>query len=307
MAETQHWTAVNIPDLTDKIAVVTGGNSGIGFETAVELARNGAETIIACRSVSRGDAAVQRIRKSVPLANVEAMPLDLGDLASVDAFSERFADENDHLDILVNNAGIMATPYRKTKDGFESQFGTNHLGHFALTAKLMPLLLAAPTSRIVNVSSLAHRQGVVDLDALDFDGSNYSRWRAYGRSKLANLLFTYETQRRLDRGGVDHVASLASHPGFARTNLAQGLGIIGTILKPIGSLISQSAHMGALPTLRAAVDPSAKGGEYYGPDSPNERRGYPVLVSSSAGSHDEEVARRLWERSEELTGVKFKI
>ena len=232
MAETQHWTAVNIPDLTDKIAVVTGGNSGIGFETAVELARNGAETIIACRSASRGDAAVQRIRKSVPLANVEAMPLDLGDLASVDAFAQRFADENDHLDILVNNAGIMATPYRKTKDGFESQFGTNHLGHFALAAKLMPSLLAAPTSRIVNVSSLAHRQGVVDLDALDFDGSNYSRWRAYGRSKLANLLFTYETQRRLNHA----VASTTSYrwrriPGLRALTSRRDWALIGRYVK----------------------------------------------------------------------------
>ena len=307
MSETERWTAANIPDLSGKTAVITGANSGIGYETALELARHGATTIVVCRSVSRGESALGRIKESAPSSQVRLMLLDLGDLASIDAFAESFTKENENLDLLINNAGIMATPYRTTKDGFESQFGTNHLGHFALTAKLMPSILASPSARIVNVSSLAHRSGGIDFDALQFDRSNYGRWQAYGNSKLANLLFTYEMHRRLRRANVEHVASMAAHPGFSRTNLAQGLGLIGTLLKPIGALISQSAHMGALPTLRAATDPNAESGQYYGPDQPNERRGYPVVVSSTPASHDEETARRLWEHSEELTGTKFEI
>ena len=307
MKTAKRWTASDIPDLTGKTAIVTGANSGTGFETALELARNGAKVILACRSASRGESALRRISDCVASAHVQVMPLDLGDLSSIADFAERFTSADERLDILVNNAGIMATPYRTTKDGFESQFGTNHLGHFALTAKLMPTIKAAPDARIVNVASLAHRSGSIDLEAPQYERSNYKRFDAYARSKLANLLFTYEMHRRLQRADLTNVASLAAHPGFARTNLAQGLGLIGTILKPIGALISQNAHMGALPILRAATDPDAFGGQYYGPDRPNERRGYPVVVSSTPASHDEEVGRRLWEISEELTGVKFEI
>ncbi len=307
MKTAKRWTASDIPDLTGKTAVVTGANSGTGFETALELARNGASVVLACRSESRGETALRRIKDSVTSARVEVMLLDLGDLSSIADFAGRFSSANERLDVLVNNAGIMATPYRTTKDGFESQFGTNHLGHFALTAKLMTTIKAAQDARIVNVASLAHRSGSIDLEAPQYERSNYKRFDAYARSKLANLFFTYEMHRRLQLAKLTHVASLAAHPGFARTNLAQGLGLIGTLLKPIGALISQNAHMGALPILRAATDPDAFGGQYYGPDRPNERRGYPVVVSSTPASHDEEVGRRLWEISEELTGVTFDI
>ena len=307
MKNSERWSTAEIPDLTGKTAVITGGNSGVGFETALELARHGATTIIACRSSSRGEKALNRIKESTPASHVELMLLNLGDLASINAFAESFASSHKKLDLLINNAGIMATPYRTTNDGFESQFGTNHLGHFALTAKLMPALSAAKSSRVVNVSSIGHRSGEIDFNELLLSRSNYKRWRAYYRSKLANLLFTYEMHRRLESARIENISSLAAHPGVARTNLAQGMGFIGTLLKPIAFLFVQSAQMGALPILRAATDPSAKGGEYYGPDKPHERSGFPVVVSSSPDSHDEETARRLWERSEELTGVKFQI
>ena len=201
----------------------------------------------------------------------------------------------------------MATPYRTTKDGFESQFGTNHLGHFALTAKLMPAISASEASRVVNVSSVGHRSGDIDFDELLLSRSNYKRWRAYYRSKLANLLFTYEMQRRLEQAGIENIFSLAAHPGVARTNLATGMGFVGMLLKPIAALFIQSARMGALPILRAATDPDARSGQYYGPDKPHERSGFPVIVSSTPDSHNEETARLLWERSEELTGIKFEI
>ena len=220
---------------------------------------------------------------------------------------QRFCSTHDKLDLLINNAGVMATPYRTTASGSEAQFGTNHLGHFALTGRLMSLLINSPGSRIVSVSSLAHRDESIDLEAIQFTRENYNRWRAYGRSKLANLLFTYELQRRFERAGIGHVSSLAAHPGVSKTNIAQGLGWIGNVSMPIAGLFFQSARMGALPILRAATDPDAAGGEYYGPNRPNERKGYPVIVASSPESHDAEVAGRLWERSEELTGVKFEI
>ncbi len=307
MNEFERWTTDDIPDLTGMIAVVTGANSGVGYETALELARRGVGITLACRSMSRGESALQRIKNDSVSATVGLGQLDLGDLDSVDRFFAQFCATHDKLDLLINNAGVMATPYRITASGFESQFGINHLGHFALTGKLLPLLIKSPASRIVNVSSLAHRGESIDLEAIQLTRENYNRWRAYGRSKLANLLFTYELQRRLERAGIQHVKSIAAHPGVSRTNIAQGLGWIGKVSMPIAGLFFQSARMGALPILRAATDPQAAGGQYYGPDGKNERKGYPVIVSSSTESHDEETAQGLWERSEELTGVKFEI
>lgn len=307
MKELQRWTAVDVPDLTGVTAVVTGSNSGVGYETALELVRHGADVTLACRSISRGESALRRIKNNSPSATVDLVQLDLGDLASADRFLAQFCATHDKLDLLINNAGVMATPYRITPSGFESQFGTNHLGHFALTGKLLSLLIKSPASRIVNVSSLAHRGENIDFDAIQFTRDNYNRWRAYGRSKLANLLFTYELQRRLKRAGIQHVKSVAAHPGVSRTNIAQGLGWIGKVSMPIAGLFFQSARMGALPILRAATDPQATGGQYYGPDGKNERKGYPVIISSSTESHDEETARGLWERSEELTNVRFNI
>ena len=241
------------------------------------------------------------------MPNVAFAQLDLGDLGSVDGFVDQFVNTYDSLDLLINNAGVMATPYGTSVSGFETQFGTNHLGHFALTGKLLSILSNGPASRVVNVSSIAHRGESMDFEAIQFTRENYNRWRAYGRSKLANLLFTYELQRRLDRGGIQHVKSLAAHPGVSRTNISQGLGWIGKVLMPIAGVFFQSARMGALPILRAATDPRVAGGEYYGPDGKGERKGHPMIVSSSAESHDEDVARRLWERSEELTGVRFEV
>ncbi len=301
------WTADNISDLAGRVAIVTGANSGVGFETAIELARHGASTIVACRSIPRGERAIRRMQRLVPSGEMRLMALDLADLSSIEQFVDNFKLDHSELHILVNNAGIMATPYRQTVDGFELQFGTNHLGHFALTAKLMPTLLKSPSARVVNVSSIAHRGEKIHLDALNPDPSRYNRWRAYGRSKLANLLFTYELQRRLETASVEHIVALASHPGVSKTNIAQGYGVLAQIFMPFVGLFLQSAKMGSLPILRAATDPSAMGGQYYGPDGPKERRGYPVIVSSTPESHDHEVARRLWEISEELTGVQFEI
>lgn len=305
--EVERWTADDVPDLSGITAVVTGANSGVGFVTALELARKGAMTILGCRSRERGERALRRILQEAPEAKVKLMQLDLGDLDSVGEFARRCENTLGDLHLLVNNAGIMATPYRVTKDGFEGQFGTNHLGHFALTGRLMPLLLAARSARVVNVSSLAHRNGVIDVGELMPSRRRYNRWRAYGQSKLANLLFTYELQRRLDKAGVDGVAALAAHPGVAQSNIAQGLGWWGRLAIPFGRLFFQSAEMGALPILRAATDPGARGGEYYGPGGRRERRGFPVVVLSAAESYELETARVLWERSEELTGVGFGI
>ena len=307
MIETQRWTAGDVPRLDGLTVIITGANSGVGYETAIELARHGADITLACRSASRGESALRRIKSDSPSAIVELAQLDLGDLESVEMFARQFCATQDKLDLLINNAGIMATPYRTTVSGFESQIGTNHLGHFALTGRLMSLLIKSTASRIVNVSSLAHRGESIDLEAIQFTRESYNRWRAYGRSKLANLLFTYELHRRFERAGIRHIRSLAAHPGVSKTNIAQGLGWIGKVSVPIAGVFFQSARMGALPILRAATDPDAASGEYYGPNRPNERKGYPVIVASSPESHDAEVAGRLWEQSERLTGVNFEI
>ena len=307
MPNREKWTADDIPDLTGKVAVVTGANSGIGFEAAKELARRGAETILACRSPERGQQALDLLRVDVPEANAELMALDLASLASVEGFATKFVDRFPRLDLLINNAGIMAVPWGQTRDGFELQNGTNHLGHFALTGRLLDVLLATPGARVVNVSSVGHRQGKIDFDNFLYEGGDYGPWRAYFRSKLLNLLFTYELQRRFEAAGVE-ASSLAAHPGGSATNLgAASVRPPGTgwLFGLFNALLAQSAAMGALPTLRAAVDPEAMGGQYYGPSGFYEARGYPVVVSSIPASHDEEVARRSWAASEELTGVRY--
>jgi NAD(P)-dependent dehydrogenase (short-subunit alcohol dehydrogenase family) len=238
---------------------------------------------------------------------VDTMRLDLADLSSVNEFAQAFLTKYDRLDVLVNNAGIMWVPYAKTKDGFESQFGTNHLGHFALTGLLLERLVATPRSRVVNVSSNGHRSGEMDFDNLMFEGGEgYGRHAAYGRTKLANLLFTYELQRKLDAIGSESMA-LAAHPGISDTDLDRYIREFWYVrmLRPLFSFMVQSAAMGALPTIRAATDPDAKGGEYYGPDGFMERGGYPVVVESSEDSHSEGDAEKLWNISEELTGVHY--
>ena len=306
MARREKWTVADIPDLTGKVAVVTGGNSGIGFGAVKAFARKGAETVLACRSPERGQAALAALKTEVPDAKAEVMLLDLASLASIERFATEFGERYSRLDVLANNAGIMGGPFAKTEDGFERQVGTNHLGHFALTGRLLDGLLATPGARVVNVSSMGHRRGEVDLDNLLYEQGGYGGWTAYFRTKLLNLLFMYELQRRFERRGAE-AHSLAAHPGFSGTNLGEVMGNrwrVGWFFK-LGFMLMQSADMGALPTLRAATDPAARGGEYYGPGGFMEERGHPVLVASSEASHSEADARRLWEMSEELTGVRY--
>ncbi len=295
------WTAADMPDLKDKVAIVTGANSGIGFETAKELARHGALTVLACRSMDKAQAALTEIQKEIPDAQAEIMQLDLASLDSVHQFVERFKAKYDRLDMLINNAGIMMVPYGTTEDGFESQFGTNHLGHFALTGLLLDLLLAVPDGRVVNLSSTAHRLGSMDFDNLMFTNrEGYTPSRAYGRSKLANLLFTYELQRQFEASGKETLA-VAAHPGWTETNLQQHTGS----LRFLNRFIAQQPPMGALPTLYAATAPDVEGGDYYGPGGFMEMRGYPQKIKSNGTSHDAVAAQRLWQVSEELTAVHY--
>jgi NAD(P)-dependent dehydrogenase (short-subunit alcohol dehydrogenase family) len=301
------WTIWNMPDLTGNVIIVTGANSGIGYEAAKAFARKGANVILACRNLEKAAAALAELQAEIPNAQAEIMQLDLASQASVHQFANAFKAKYDRLDVLVNNAGIMMVPYATTEDGFESQFATNHLGHFALTGLLIDLLLNTPGSRVVNVSSTGHRMGSMDFDNLMFeDGNGYSPSRAYGRSKLANLLFTYELQRRFEAIGADAMAT-AAHPGGTKTNLGRHLAEnwYMKLAEPLVERMMQEADMGALPTIRAAVDPNAKGGDYYGPNGFMEQGGYPILVQSNEASHNLADAKQLWDVSEELTGVTY--
>jgi NAD(P)-dependent dehydrogenase (short-subunit alcohol dehydrogenase family) len=303
------WTQASIPDQSGKTFVITGGNSGIGYEAALALARKKAHVILACRSPERAGDALASLMAAVPGASAEVMQLDLASLESVRAFAESYLAQRKSLDGLINNAGVMALPYTKTEDGFEMQFGTNHLGHFALTGLLLPALLAADGARVVNVASQAHRMGRIRFDDL-MGERGYDAWRWYGQSKLANLLFTYELQRRFEARRA-RAAALACHPGYSATALQhkgpemEGSKLKGALMSIGNALLAQSSAMGALPTLRAACDPGAKGGDYYGPRGLGELAGYPTLVRSNARSHDREVQKRLWEESVKLTGVTF--
>jgi NAD(P)-dependent dehydrogenase (short-subunit alcohol dehydrogenase family) len=309
MKKHTQWTFDHIPDLRGKVLLVTGGNSGLGYESVKAFAGKGAEVILASRSIQKGEEARQEILKDVPEARIRVMQLDLGDLQSVRNLASEFNNQYKRLDVLLNNAGIMMTPYFTTRDGFEGQLGTNHLGHFALTGLLLDVLLKTPGSRIVNVSSGAHRNGEMDFNNLQFEkGRGYKPMKAYGRSKLANLLFTYELQRKLENAKKESI-SLAAHPGVAMTNLARHLEgrFLVKLLWPVFKWMAQDQAMGALPQIRASVAPDVKGGEYYGPDGRREFKGYPVVVSSNEASHKLEDASRLWEESEKLTGVKFDL
>jgi NAD(P)-dependent dehydrogenase (short-subunit alcohol dehydrogenase family) len=302
-----NWTVENIPDLTGKVIIITGANSGIGFEAAREFARKGARIILASRNKNKAEAALSQIQTEIPGSRAEILQLDLANLKSVQQFAESFKKNYDRLDTLLNNAGIMMVPYGKTKDGFEKQFGTNHLGHFALTGLLIDLLLKTPGARVVNISSNAHHFGEMNFSNRMYEnGEGYSPQKAYGRSKLANLLFTYELQRRFNTIEVETIA-LAAHPGISNTNL--GAHIFKRwrlrILQPLMELMLQSAAMGALPGIRAAVDPEVRGGQYFGPDGPKERSGYPVVVLSNEASYNLNDALQLWEISEKLTGVSY--
>jgi NAD(P)-dependent dehydrogenase (short-subunit alcohol dehydrogenase family) len=293
-----NWTAEEITDVKDKIAVVTGGNSGLGKETARVLAQKGVVVILAVRSIDRGQKAASDIRNEFPNSSVEVMKLDLSSLASVKSFAKEFSGKYKHLDYLINNAGVMVPPYSKTEDGFELQFGTNHLAHFALTGLLLPLLGSTKNSRIVTVSSLAHLSGNVDFDDLAWEERKYSASRAYGDSKIANLYFTYELARKLKDSDIK---VLASHPGYTSTNLQKN----SRLWKFLNPFLAQKPEMGALPSLRAATDPDAQSGDYFGPSGRAGMRGYPEKVSSSERSNDKEIAEKLWHTSEKLTGIKY--
>ena len=294
------WTANDIPALAGKTAVVTGANSGLGYETALELARHGADVVLACRDERRGTDALERMRADAPGASLELSLLDLADLASVRKFAEAYAGERDHLDILVDNAGVMALAKRRlTADGFEMQFGTNHLGHFALTGLLLPQLLARPGGRVVSVTSFGHKVGRIKFDDLQAERS-YRKWLRYGQSKLANLLFIFELDRRARAAGSGLTAAVA-HPGYANTNLQSGTSFQWS------NFMAQSAADGALPALYAATALDVQGGEFFGPSGFMQQRGAPTRVKAAKKAYDTDVARRLWEVSAQLTGVTYQF
>ena len=300
------WTERDVPEQNDRVAVVTGANSGLGFETARILAVRGASVVLAVRDVEKGKQAVARIAQSAPGADLAIQQLDLTSLESVRAAAAELRARHPKIDLLINNAGVMYTPRRTTRDGFELQFGTNHLGHFALTGLLIDLLLPVAGSRVVTVSSTGHRiRARIHFDDLHWARS-YDRVAAYGQSKLANLMFTYELQRRLAACGT--TIAVAAHPGFADTDLIRNSPAAIRLLAPaVAPLIAQTPAMGALPTLRAATDPGVLGGQYYGPDGPGQTRGYPRPVTSSVQSYDVTIQQRLWATSEELTAVTFPV
>ncbi|WP_327106488.1 SDR family NAD(P)-dependent oxidoreductase [Nonomuraea glycinis] len=296
-----NWTEQHIPDQHGRVAIVTGANTGLGFETARMLAARGATVVLAVRDIEKGKQAAARIT-----GDVTVQALDLTSLDSIRAAAADLRAAHPRIDLLINNAGVMYTPRQTTADGFELQFGTNHLGHFALTGLLLDRLLPVPGSRVVTVSSTGHRiRAAIHFEDLQWERS-YSRVAAYGQAKLANLMFTYELQRRLASHGT--TVAVAAHPGVSNTELVRNapaaLRVPITWLAP---LLTQTAEMGALPTLRAATDPAVAGGQYYGPGGRGEIRGYPKLVTSSPDSHDQAVQQRLWTASEELTGVTFPV
>ena len=295
------WNADQIPNQDGRVAIVTGANSGIGLVAATRLAERGARVILACRSEKRADEALAKIRASQPDALVEFRVLDLSSLDSVQAFAEGILASEPRLDLLINNAGVMMPAKRsETADGFELQFGVNHLGHQALTALLIDRLNQTPGARVVNVASQAHRGGKIDFEDLQWQGRGYKKMASYGQSKLANLLFTFELDRRLKAAGQTTIA-VAAHPGWTATDL-QRHSVSARFFNP---LVAMKPEQGALPTLRAATDPSVKGGEYFGPCGMFELRGDPVQVSSSKRARDTDSAAKLWQVSEDLTGVRF--
>jgi NAD(P)-dependent dehydrogenase (short-subunit alcohol dehydrogenase family) len=307
MCAMPRWTASDIPDQSGRVAVVTGANSGLGYVTSLELARHGARVVLGCRSDVRGKEAVAKIIAAAPNADVELRSLDMAELSSIRSFADGIQATHPTVDLLVNNAGVMAIPRRETADGFEMQFGTNHLGHFALTGLLLPLMLAGHGARVVTVSSTAHKTGRIDFDDLMHE-QRYRRFGAYSASKLANLLFAFELQRKLS--AVDAaLISVAAHPGTSATNLvratADGNRLVEFVMTHGVRAIGQSEEKGALPQLYAATALEVKGGEYFGPNGLMESRGYPKRVDSSSASKQTEAAARLWTVSEDLTGVTY--
>ncbi len=306
----QRWNSADIPDQRGRTALITGANTGLGFETARLLAEHGAAVIIACRDATKAAGAAARITASVPDATVRTLQLDLASLSSVREAAERIRADRSRLDLLINNAGGIRPRYAVTDDGFESTFATNHLGPFAFTGLVLDLLLAVPGSRVVTVSSIGHRRGAINVDDLHF-ARGYRYTHAYFQSKLANLMFTYELHRRLSATGVSTIA-VAAHPGNARTEFGREMPLpVRVLMRPRFRLLTwwlmQSPQKAALATVRAAVDPDVRGGEYYGPPGRAQYTGYPTRVQSTSLSHDAATQRRLWQESERLTGVTYPL
>jgi len=303
----RNWTLKDIPDLTGKTIIVTGANTGLGFESVKVFARNGANVVMACRSVEKGEIARKQLVRLFPYSIIQVMHLDLADLESIHNFATTFRESHAHLDVLLNNAAVKLVPYSLTRDGFESQMGINHLGHFALTGVLLNVLKKSPKSRVINVSSLSHKQGIMDFNNLTFENpKDFTPMKAYGRSKLSNLLFTYELQRFFDSNGIDCIA-VAAHPGISETNNSSGAesNLLMKFYNLSFSYIVQQAHIGALPEIRASVDPNVRSGDYYGPGGVLELSGNPVLVQPKSTAFDVESAHKLWEVSEKLTSVIY--
>ncbi len=296
------WNVNNILDQTGRVVIVTGSSSGIGFEAARALANKNVKVIIAVRNLEKGNAAAGKIKAAYNNADVEVMQLDLASLDSIHQFVNTFKEKYKRLDLLINNAGVMIPPYSKTSNGFELQFGTNHLGHFALTGLLIDLINNTKDSRIVNVSSAAHKSGNIDFNDLNWEKRKYKAWRAYGDSKIANLYFTYELKRRL-ANVKSNTKVIAAHPGWTATDLQRHSGIF----QFMNGFFAMKQEQGALPTLRAAIDETAQSGDFFGPDGFQEMRGYPVKVESNKLSHDKDIALKLWNVSEDLTRVKFNL
>ncbi|MFC2156674.1 SDR family NAD(P)-dependent oxidoreductase [Acidobacteriota bacterium] len=296
------WDSSNVPDQTGRVAIVTGSSSGIGIETARVLAEKNATVIIAVRNLDKGNRAAEQIASKHKSSDLRVMEVDLASLESVRKFASRFKVDYDRLDLLINNAGVMMPPYSKTADGFELQFGTNHLGHFALTGLLLDLILKTENSRVVTVSSTGHRYGKLNFDDLNWEKRKYSKMRTYADSKIQNLYFTYELQRKLEKAGKSTIAA-AAHPGWTATELQRHAGLF----RFLNNFMAQNIEMGALPTLMAAADPGVRGGDYFGPGGRREMRGYPKKVDSNELSRDKDIARRLWTVSEELTGVRYDV
>ena len=302
------WTEKDVPDQSGRVAIVTGSNTGLGYDTARVLAEHGATVVMAVRDTTKGEDAAARIRGHYAGAKIAVHKLDLGSLDSVREAAAELAAEYPRVDLLINNAGVMYPPKQTTADGFELQFGTNHLGHFALTGLLLPNMLEVKGSRVVVVASIAHNiRARIDFDDLQWERRRYDRVAAYGQSKLANLMFAYDLQRRLAAAGAETIA-VAAHPGVAATELTRhvpGAGLPG--FRALTGRLLNSSELGALPTLMAATDPVVRGGQYFGPDGFRELRGYPKLVGSSAQSQDLAIQERLWRVSEDLTGVTYPV
>lgn len=294
------WNNEDIPNQKNKTIIITGASSGLGKQATKVLAQKEAKVIMAVRNVEKAKTVANEIISEFPNAKIEIRNLDLSSLKSIKSFADEFIANNNQLDILINNAGVMMSPYSKTEDGFELQMGTNHFGHFALTGHLMPILKTTNNSRLVVTSSVAHRQGDIDLKDINWENRKYKTGKAYGDSKLANIYFAYELERKLKNDSNAPIIS-CSHPGWTKTELDRHSGLASFL----GNIIAQTPEMGTLPTLRAATDENVKTGDYYGPARMMELRGNPILVKSTEDSHNEKIAKELWDLSETLTGVKY--